>query len=85
MRHFLLLALFDPESQRSYMRIYLILTWLALMLCSCATPTSQEQLSKREVTNRCDGCGRVIKRTQDMRAEMCSVCDWRFGAGIGWP
>jgi hypothetical protein len=67
------------------MKTFLTLLFVALTLASCAAPTAKDKPSDEAAVARCDGCGRAIKRPQDMRGEMCSMCDWRLGANIGWP
>ncbi len=58
---------------------------MTLLLASCAAPVAEDNAAGGAEVARCDGCGRAIKRPQDMRGEMCSMCDWRLGANIGWP
>lgn len=63
----------------------LFLPAVVLMLVSCAAPAVKDKPSSEARGSRCQGCGRAIQRPQDLRGEMCSMCDWRLGANIGWP
>jgi len=69
------------------MKTFLLFLTAVLTLASCAAPApaAKDKPAPEVVIARCDGCGRAITRPQDMRGEMCSMCDWRLGANIGWP
>lgn len=58
---------------------------MLLLFASCAAPVVKDKPAGGAGVVRCDGCGRTIKRPQKMCGEMCSMCDWRLGANIGWP
>jgi hypothetical protein len=81
----LLLAGSDAGSQCHFMKSCLTFLLLLLTLASCVAPVAKDKPTKEPAVTRCSGCGRVIKSPQDMRGEMCSMCDWRLGANIGWP
>ncbi|MFM2169769.1 MAG: hypothetical protein RIS79_4140 [Verrucomicrobiota bacterium] len=58
---------------------------MPLLLASCAAPAVKDKPADVAEVVRCNGCGRAITSPKDMRGEMCSMCDWRLGADIGWP
>ena len=76
---------FDACLHNHLMKTFFTFLSVTLLLASCAAPATKDKPSAETGVARCDGCGRVIKRPQDMRGEMCSMCDWRLGANIGWP
>jgi len=75
----------DAGPYNDLMKAFFTFLSLSLLLVSCAAPAAKDKPASGAEVVRCDGCGRAITSPKDMRGEMCSMCDWRLGANIGWP